>query len=137
MHRLLFIIFCSAFAQAAEIRLNDEILNVELASNSADRTLGLMGRSTLPEGQGMLFVYEKPQRLSFWMKNTRIPLDIGFFDATRRLIQIDHMDPPQNGRLPVYRCPKMAQYALEVPQGWFERHNIELSTRLEWEKSLR
>ncbi|MES2272581.1 MAG: DUF192 domain-containing protein, partial [Chlamydiota bacterium] len=64
----------------AQIELGDQILTVELADTEVSITHGLMGRKTLRPGYGMLFVYKKPQILSFWMKNTLIPLSIGFFD---------------------------------------------------------
>ncbi|MBF8263837.1 MAG: hypothetical protein HW387_1502 [Parachlamydiales bacterium] len=120
-------------ASAARIRILNEPLTVDLAQTPSERSLGLMGRKSLPEGTGMLFVYEKPGILSFWMKNTRIPLSIAFFDAGRRLINTVDMDPPQGTHLPIYQSAKPAQYALEVPQGWFESHGIRPSMRFEWE----
>jgi len=78
--------------QAAECASNRAILTtpqgqqvavtVEIADDPAERAQGLMWRKDLPEGHGMLFVYEAPQPVSFWMKNTLIPLDILFFDVS-------------------------------------------------------
>ncbi len=120
--------------KVTQIRLDQEILNVELATTPEERATGLMGRSFLAEDAGMLFIYPKPQIAAFWMKNTRIPLDVGFFDADRRLIHIEQMDLPKKEPLPLYQCNKPALYALEVPRGWFERHRVFLLTRFEWEE---
>ena len=108
----------------SRIRINDVELVIEVAATEEQRMQGLMGRSTLSEGTGMLFIFERPQVLSFWMKNTIIPLSIGFFDENHCLINIEDMDPPKNGELRLYKSKKPALYALEVPQGWFERHQI-------------
>jgi hypothetical protein len=86
-----------------------------------------MGRKSLPEGTGMLFVFEKPAYLSFWMKDTFIPLSIGFFAADKTLLGTADMAPLPRGAksTPSYDSPGPAQYALEVPQGWFEKNRIE------------
>jgi uncharacterized protein len=120
-------------ASTLQIRLNDERVSVELARTEKERARGLMERNELAEGSGMLFIYRAPHILSFWMKNTKIPLSVGFFDERRRLINIEDMDPPAGSALCVYRSIKPAQYALEVPQGWFEQHRIKLGMRFEWE----
>ena len=129
---LLFCLFL--LGASAQIRLNDQVLDVEIASTEEQRTRGLMERQTLPDGSGMLFIYPKPQTLSFWMKNTTIPLSIGFFDEERCLINIEQMDPPKGSELRIYKSKKSAQYALEVPQGWFEIHCIQPKMYFEWEK---
>jgi uncharacterized membrane protein (UPF0127 family) len=108
-----------------QIRLGNEILTVEIAKTHEARAKGLMGRTELPKGHGMLFVHERAQRLSFWMKDTLIPLSIAFFDEDKELINILDMDPPTGPPLVRYRSTAPALYALEVPQGWFEEHGIE------------
>lgn len=119
--------FSSVFA--AQIRLGNEVLTIEIARTHETRSRGLMGRTELSEGKGMLFIYEESKRLVFWMKNTPIPLSIGFFDEDKTLINILDMDPPIGNIFIRYRSRAPALYALEVPQGWFEKHGIQIGTK--------
>ena len=120
-HFLLF-----AVLQTCQIDLGGQTLIVEVADTAAAQNKGLMYRDHLEEGKGMLFVYKAPSILSFWMKNTKIPLSIGFFDETKQLIEIFDMNPhpPNAKRLPLFQSSQAASYALEVPQSWFQTHNI-------------
>jgi len=76
----------------------------------------------------MLFIYSKPEKLSFWMKNTLIPLSIAFFDAEKTLIHLLDMDPCEKN-WPIYQSCSEALYALEVPQGWFAKQGIEAGAK--------
>ncbi|WP_372572912.1 DUF192 domain-containing protein [Ruegeria jejuensis] len=67
---------------------------VELADTPQERSRGLMFRESLPQRAGMLFVYEQPQRASFWMKNTLIPLDMIFVDSTGTVTHVHHQAIP-------------------------------------------
>ncbi|MFD2738681.1 DUF192 domain-containing protein [Sulfitobacter aestuarii] len=70
--------------------------SVEVADDPEARARGLMFRESLPASAGMLFVYEKPQPLSFWMRNTLIPLDMLFVDAGGVVRRIHHMARPHD-----------------------------------------
>jgi uncharacterized membrane protein (UPF0127 family) len=96
-------------------------LTVELARTSEEHNMGLMFRKKLDDGEGMLFIYNRDQILSFWMKNTVIPLSIAFISHDRRVIEIQDMQPQS---LQSIRSSRSARYALEAPQGWFERAGI-------------
>jgi hypothetical protein len=76
----------------------------------------------LPEDGGMLFVYPGPRPLSFWMKNTPLPLSIAFLDEEKRIINIADMQPHTTQS---HQSAQPAQYALEVHQGWFAERGIE------------
>lgn len=122
----LFSVLFAAELKKTDIQLGNQILTVEIADTLENQAKGLMGRKSLPENQGMLFVNKKPAILSFWMKNTWIPLSIGFFDADQKLINTANMDPPVSSDfLPTYKSLAPAVYALEVPQGWFLKNQIE------------
>lgn len=116
------------------IKLGSKKLNVELADTEDLRNQGLMFRRELAQDAGMLFVFRHEQVLSFWMKNTFIPLSIGFFNKEKVLIDIHEMEPVKS----VLESPKKsytskgpAQYALEMNRGWFAKNKIDLGTTLE------
>ena len=97
-------------------------LNVEVAATESAREKGLMFRSSLPENSGMLFVFEKDKRLSFWMKNTYIPLDIAFINSKGVITDILQMRPLDTSVF--YNSSTEVRYALEVNQWWFAKHGI-------------
>ena len=96
-------------------------LRAELARTPEERARGLMGRKNLADGEGMLFIFERDEVLSFWMKDTLIPLSIAFIASDGRIMEIRDMRP---GDLSAVRSGRSVRYALEVPQGWFARAGI-------------
>ena len=96
-------------------------LEVELATTFEEQILGLMYRDKLEENDGMLFVFPREKVLSFWMKDTRIPLSIAFIQADGRIIQIESMKPYS---LDTHVSKEKAKYALEMNEGWFKAHNV-------------
>jgi uncharacterized protein len=96
---------------------------IEVVRTEREKEKGLMFREKLGADEGMLFVYEKEGILSFWMKNTRIPLSIAFIDRKGKIVDIQDMEPfSLKGHLSRYP----AQYALEMNQGWFQRNGIQV-----------
>jgi uncharacterized membrane protein (UPF0127 family) len=96
-------------------------IRAELARTDSERARGLMDRPSLPDGEGMLFIFEREQIVSFWMKNTLIPLSIAFIRTDGRIIEIRDM---QAQDVTAVRSARSVRYALEVPQGWFARRGI-------------
>ena len=76
------------------VELKGQRFTVEVADDDAERNRGLMFRDQLADGHGMLFVHDAPRPLAYWMKNTRIPLDIFYFDAQRKLVSVSRGVPP-------------------------------------------
>jgi uncharacterized protein len=105
-------------------------VRVEVADDLAEQAKGLMDRTTLGENRGMLFVYPDERELSFWMKNTLIPLSIAFIDSEGRIIDIQDMKPLDD-EPPNYVSAKPAQYALEVNQSFFEEWGVKVGDRVE------
>ncbi|TGL25578.1 DUF192 domain-containing protein [Leptospira yanagawae] len=112
----------------------DRVLKLEIANTPSTRATGLMYRTKLGEDEGMLFVFPKPEYLNFWMKNTLIPLSIGYFSEDMRLLESFDMKPNQTEE--VYNSRKPAMYALEVNQGWFAKHKIGKDAILTLEKKV-
>lgn len=120
IHLLLTQIF-SVQCKKARIKIKNKILNIEIADTNKKKIKGLMYRRHLPWNSGMLFVYTSERILHFWMKNTYIPLDIGFFNKNKILVTVKNMKPLNetsvSSEVPV-------KYALEVNKGWFKKNNI-------------
>lgn len=116
------------------IEVGGKPLVVEVAETPSQWQKGLMGRNELPEGSGMLFVYPDSRPRNFWMRNTSIPLSIGFFDSEGILFALLDMAPYHDQTL--YSSGEAAQFALEVPQGWFKRNQISLGSHLHIEYDL-
>lgn len=97
-------------------------LAVEQPGNQRELNRGLMGRRDLAEDQGMIFVYQRTQRMSFFMRNTPTPLDIGFFTRDGVLREVRQMFPFDETSVTSTRND--IHYALEMNQGWFGRRGL-------------
>jgi len=113
---------------AIESRGGRIVVMAEIANSPGQREQGLMYRKELKDGNGMIFVFERDEILSFWMKNTLVPLSIAYIAYDGRILEIYDMQP---GDLSSIRSSRSARYALEVPQGWFNRVGIVPGDRLD------
>lgn len=93
----------------------------EIAEKTEDRNHGFMERKNIPDGTGMLFIFERDQILSFWMKNTPHPLSIAYIDSKGRIRDIFDMTPYSTASI---NSTVSVRYALEVPQGWYKKNGI-------------
>jgi uncharacterized membrane protein (UPF0127 family) len=130
---LVFFVFCFSYVSCAHEKLpvkNIEferdgqviaVVKAEIAVSEDERAKGLMYRKNLKDGYGMLFVFEKDEVLSFWMKNTYIPLSIAFIANNGKIIDIKDMYPKDTGSV---FSSRSVRYALEAPQGWFLRAGV-------------
>ncbi len=109
------------------ISVGSAVLWVEIVTTPDAQARGLMFRKSLPWDQGMLFVYEQPQRLDFWMKNTTIPLDIAFISVDGMIAEIYSLTPLSE-KARSSRAP--ALYALEVNRGWFKKKGVKVGDKI-------
>ncbi|MDE3002428.1 MAG: DUF192 domain-containing protein [Gemmatimonadota bacterium] len=98
----------------------------EVAATADERAQGLMYRDEVPDGTGMLFVFQDNQPRSFWMANTYVALDIAYMDPSYRIVDIIAMEPLVTDSYP---SDAPAMFALEVRQGWFQEQGIAVGTQ--------
>lgn len=119
------------FAKTTKLKICGKRLEVDIADTDSSREKGLMYRKSMPENYGMLFVYDNEQPMSFWMKNTFIPLSIAFFDKEKKLINILDMKPLDTSK--IYPSQKPAQFAIEVNQGWYTKNKVDVGCKFEYD----
>ena len=110
-----------AVLPVSQLIVGNERITAEIAATAHSRAAGLMGRESMPEDHGMLFVYASDNVLTFWMKDTSLPLSIAFADAGGTILHITDMEPFSRDLVP---SGFPARYALEMNQGWFSRHGV-------------
>src|ERR1700761_8691934 len=107
-------------------RVGEQHVRVEIARNDAERQRGLMYRQSLEGGRGMIFLWDHPEPMKFWMKNTYIPLDMVFINADKHVIFVGETAEPLT--LQTRGPDEDSQFVLEVPGGWARAHGIERGT---------
>ena len=124
---LVFFISSNTFS-ADQIKINNLLSNIEVASNPNDRRKGLMFRKSLPEDHGMFFVWEYRKRQCMWMRNTYIPLNVAYIDTKGKILEIYEMLPLSEDSI----CSKKrVKYALEVNLDWFKRNNVKVGDQID------
>ena len=119
--------------RTVNFEIQETPVEIEVAIGSNEQQQGLMYRESMPENHGMLFVYTKPRYMSFWMKNTKIPLSIAFIREDGVISNIEKMEPFSGPLNPTvyYQSVNKSLYALEMNQGWFERHGLKAGDKID------
>lgn len=102
-------------------------ISAQLAATPAQRQIGLMFRKTMPEHEGMLFVFDVPGVQCFWMKNTLLPLTAAFVADDGAIVNLADMQPQTED---AHCSAKPVRYVLEMNQGWFAKKGLKAGTRL-------
>ena len=108
-------------------------IDIEIADSPNSRETGLMGRPSLGQNDGMLFIFEEDQYLSFWMMNTMIPLDMMFIDSKGKIITIHRNTVPFSQGS--YASSDLGRYVLEVNAGFCDAHGIVEGDVIDWKRT--
>jgi uncharacterized membrane protein (UPF0127 family) len=124
---LLLLSSACASARTPWVEIGGERFEVEVADDDDERARGLMFRDAMPADHGMLFIHDRQERQAYWMKNTKIALDILYFDSERRLVSQQRDVPPcsSGDRCPPYPSRGAARYVLELNAGQAARLGLE------------
>jgi len=114
-------------AEGPRVDLAGQSYRVRIAADDESRALGLMYRKHMPADEGMLFLFREPQALAFWMKNTLIPLDILYFDASGKLVSmVQNAQPCGRGPCPGLPSTAPAKFVLELNAGQSKLHGFKI-----------
>lgn len=123
---------CATSASRHWVELDGTRYQVELAQTDETRARGLMFRDSMPDDHGMLFIHDREEQQAYWMKNTKIGLDILYFDNARRLVSQQRDVPPcsAGNMCPPYPSSGPARYVLELNAGQAEKIHLKDGTEL-------
>ncbi len=116
-----------------EVCFHDHCFEVELALTPQSHERGLMFRESLGSDQGMLFIFDSLKQRSFWMKNTKIPLDILWLNEAYRVVGMAPQAPIcEHDPCPVYDSPNLSLYVLEINAGFAQKWGIQIGDKAEF-----
>ena len=116
----------AATAATILVVFGSDTVRAEVADTPETRGQGLMFRDAVPDGTGMLFVWDREGERSLWMQNTYVALDVAFIDRNFRIVDIQQMEPQTTD---IHDGASPAMFALEVRQGWFAEKGIVVGDR--------
>lgn len=111
------------------VTIDGKQFNIELAKTDAEREKGLMNRDHLDANSGMLFVFNKSEIQTFWMKNTKIPLDIIWINRGR-IVEKTTLDPDSPNMTPQYTPKEKANYVLELNAGISAENDFKIGDKV-------
>ncbi|MEO6993921.1 MAG: DUF192 domain-containing protein, partial [Lacunisphaera sp.] len=111
------------------IKVGDRVVQMQVVADEKEMERGLMDRKSMGADEGMLFVYDSPQQMNFWMHDTDIPLNIGFFDPSGELKEMYEMYPHDEETVSSHS--RALQFALEMNQGWFARSGVKPGAKID------
>ena len=116
-------------SSASRLKIKDTEIKIEVANSDEERRLGLCCRDSLAKDSGMLFIYDQPGDYHFWMKDTRIPLDMYWISNDKKIIHIERNVQPSTFPK-TFGTDTPAQYVLETNAGFADKHSIDIGDRV-------
>ncbi len=107
------------------IELAGQVVRVSIADSGEERMQGLSGRAGLAPDEGMLFIFEKEGKYSFWMKDMRFSIDIVWISNAGEIVDIHEAVPPESYPT-TFTAREPARYVLELPAGWAKTYNAKI-----------
>ena len=120
----------SGCSKENQVVINGNKINVEIADEPQEQSLGLMRRQSLGENNGMLFIFDNEQIRNFWMKNTLMPLDMLFISKDLVIVDIIEAEPCKEDPCGIYSGKEAAKYVLELNKGYSVRKDINKGDKL-------
>ncbi len=110
------------------IKVGERVVQMQVALSGGETQKGLMFVKSMAESDGMIFIFPRPQPMAFWMRNTEIPLDIGYFDGDGTLREVYPMYAHDEHSV---RSLANRQFALEMNLGWYARNGVKPGVKLD------
>lgn len=125
----------SFFKKSSTIIIGDQNFKVTVVSSQQELEIGLSKTNSLPQDQGMLFLFKKPDYYSFWMKNMKIPIDIIYINNDTIVTIIDNAQPPKNNNenLIIYTPIEPSNKVLEIQAGLSKKYNFKNGDKIKYE----
>ncbi|MBD3204067.1 DUF192 domain-containing protein [Candidatus Woesearchaeota archaeon] len=129
---LILIILISCSKPVRRVCFNDNLcLETEVVKTPEQKARGLMYRENLSENNAMLFVYDNPQKVRFWMKNMKFSIDMIFIDSTGKIVHIDkNVSPCKKDPCLTYSAPEEVMYVLETNKNYAKNNNIRIGDKV-------
>jgi len=116
--------------QQTTIQIGGVPVTVDVATTTADREQGLSGRTSLPQGRGMLFIFSQEGLWGFWMKDMHFSIDILWIDASGRVVTVEQLVSPSTYPETTFYPSSPARYVLEVPAGFAQLNGVEIGSQM-------
>lgn len=125
----------SFFGKSPTLAINDRVFELKVAKSQEEKEIGLSETKSLSDNQGMIFLFDKPDYYSFWMKNMQFSIDIIYIDNDHIVTIFQDVQPPKekNASLPIFNSTQPADMVLEINSGLSKKYNFKEGDKVTYE----